>query len=129
MLPVEPKLGKMLILGAIFKCLDPILTVVAGLSVRDPFTMPSDKKDVSILFYMFKGFFNLMYLRSQCIYQHELPTAYDLILSYLVINEMGLPNIANFEDQIWLQNNRRYLFFFFPRTCLKSTDYGIFNLY
>lgn len=47
MLPVEPKLGKMLILGAIFNCLDPILTVVAGLSVRDPFLTPFDKKDVS----------------------------------------------------------------------------------
>lgn len=45
-LPVEPKLGKMLILGAIFNCLDPIMTVVAGLSVRDPFLMPFDKKDV-----------------------------------------------------------------------------------
>lgn len=47
MLPVEPKLGKMLILGAMFHCLDPIVTVVAGLSVRDPFLMPLDKKDVS----------------------------------------------------------------------------------
>eukprot|EP00268_Persea_americana_P060367 TRINITY_DN7508_c0_g2_i2.p1 TRINITY_DN7508_c0_g2~~TRINITY_DN7508_c0_g2_i2.p1 ORF type:complete len:1202 (-),score=258.97 TRINITY_DN7508_c0_g2_i2:563-4168(-) len=47
MLPVEPKLGKMLILGAIFNCLDPILTVVAGLSVRDPFLMPFDKKDLA----------------------------------------------------------------------------------
>lgn len=47
MLPMEPKLGKMLILGAIFNCLDPILTVVAGLSVRDPFLSPLDKKDVS----------------------------------------------------------------------------------
>lgn len=47
MLPVEPKLGKMLIFGAIFNCLDPILTVVAGLSVRDPFLTPFDKKDVS----------------------------------------------------------------------------------
>ncbi|XP_057415627.1 DExH-box ATP-dependent RNA helicase DExH3 [Lotus japonicus] len=47
MLPVEPKLGKMLILGAIFNCLDPILTVVAGLSVRDPFVMPADKKDLA----------------------------------------------------------------------------------
>ncbi|RWR93923.1 DExH-box ATP-dependent RNA helicase DExH3-like protein [Cinnamomum micranthum f. kanehirae] len=45
MLPVEPKLGKMLILGAIFNCLDPIVTIVAGLSVRDPFLMPFDKKD------------------------------------------------------------------------------------
>ncbi|KAL8150586.1 hypothetical protein V2J09_020394 [Rumex salicifolius] len=47
MLPVEPKLGKMLIMGAIFKCLDPIMTVVAGLSVRDPFLMPFDKKDLA----------------------------------------------------------------------------------
>ncbi|KAK7398828.1 hypothetical protein VNO78_10001 [Psophocarpus tetragonolobus] len=47
LLPVEPKLGKMLILGTIFKCLDPIMTVVAGLSVRDPFVVPSDKKDLA----------------------------------------------------------------------------------
>ncbi|ESR64932.1 hypothetical protein CICLE_v10007274mg [Citrus x clementina] len=47
MLPVEPKLGKMLILGAIFNCLDPVMTVVAGLSVRDPFLMPFDKKDLA----------------------------------------------------------------------------------
>ncbi|KAF9611592.1 hypothetical protein IFM89_033596 [Coptis chinensis] len=46
-LPVEPRLGKMLIMGAIFNCLDPILTVVAGLSVRDPFLMPTDKKDLA----------------------------------------------------------------------------------
>lgn len=47
MLPVEPKLGKMLVLGAVLNCLDPILTVVSGLSVRDPFLTPMDKKDVS----------------------------------------------------------------------------------
>ncbi|XP_030455416.2 DExH-box ATP-dependent RNA helicase DExH3 [Syzygium oleosum] len=47
MLPVEPKLGKMLILGAIFNCLDPVMSIVAGLSVRDPFLMPFDKKDLA----------------------------------------------------------------------------------
>lgn len=47
MLPMEPKLGKMLILGAIFNCLDPVLTIVAGLSVRDPFLTPMDKKDLA----------------------------------------------------------------------------------
>ncbi|XP_047330377.1 DExH-box ATP-dependent RNA helicase DExH3-like isoform X2 [Impatiens glandulifera] len=47
MLPVEPKLGKMLLLGAIFNCLDPIMTVVAGLSVRDPFLMPFDRKELA----------------------------------------------------------------------------------
>lgn len=46
-LPMEPKLGKMLILGAIFNCLDPVLTIVAGLSVRDPFLAPVDKKDLA----------------------------------------------------------------------------------
>jgi len=49
MLPVDPKLGKMLIMGAVFWCIDPILTVVAGLSVRDPFLLPQEKKDVSLL--------------------------------------------------------------------------------
>lgn len=49
MLPVDPKLGKMLIMGAIFHCFDPILTIVSGLSVRDPFLLPQDKKDVSII--------------------------------------------------------------------------------
>ncbi|XP_051123438.1 DExH-box ATP-dependent RNA helicase DExH3 [Andrographis paniculata] len=46
-LPVDPKLGKMLIMGAIFHCFDPILTIVAGLSVRDPFLLPQDKKDLA----------------------------------------------------------------------------------
>ncbi|KAL2546121.1 DEA(D/H)-box RNA helicase family protein [Forsythia ovata] len=47
MLPMEPKLGKMLILGAILNCLDPILSVVSALSVRDPFLTPMDKKDLA----------------------------------------------------------------------------------
>ncbi|PAN45021.1 hypothetical protein PAHAL_9G088000 [Panicum hallii] len=46
-LPVDPKLGKMLIMGAVFRCIDPVLTVVAGLSVRDPFLLPQDKKDLA----------------------------------------------------------------------------------
>lgn len=47
MLPVDPKLGKMLIMGTIFRCFDPILTIVAGLSVKDPFLLPQDKKDLA----------------------------------------------------------------------------------
>lgn len=46
-LPVDPKLGKMLVMGALFCCFDPILTIVSALSVRDPFLLPQDKKDVS----------------------------------------------------------------------------------
>ncbi|GKU91472.1 hypothetical protein SLEP1_g5339 [Rubroshorea leprosula] len=47
MLPVDPKLGKMLIMGALFHCFDPVLTIVSGLSVRDPFLLPQDKKDLA----------------------------------------------------------------------------------
>ncbi|KDP34648.1 hypothetical protein JCGZ_11961 [Jatropha curcas] len=47
MLPVDPKLGKMLIMGSIFRCFDPILTIVSGLSVRDPFLLPQEKKDLA----------------------------------------------------------------------------------
>lgn len=56
MLPVDPKLGKMLIMGAMFRCFDPILTIVAGLSVRDPFLLPQEKKDVStkVSFFLFQ---------------------------------------------------------------------------
>jgi len=62
---MEPKLGKMLIFGVIFNCLDPILTIVAGLSVRDPFLTPSDKKDVSFFYFSDLEFFDLL-LVSNC---------------------------------------------------------------
>ena len=45
-LPVDPKIGKMILMGAIFGCLDPVLTIAAGLSYRDPFVMPLDKKEI-----------------------------------------------------------------------------------
>ncbi|KAI3811958.1 hypothetical protein L1987_16656 [Smallanthus sonchifolius] len=47
MLPMEPKHGKMLVMGAILNCLDPILTIVAGLSVRDPFLAPLEIKELA----------------------------------------------------------------------------------
>nr|XP_043605947.1 DExH-box ATP-dependent RNA helicase DExH5, mitochondrial-like isoform X2 [Erigeron canadensis] len=47
MLPMEPKLGKMLVLGAVLNCLDPMLTIVAGLSVRDPFLAPLEKRELA----------------------------------------------------------------------------------
>nr|GEW52519.1 DExH-box ATP-dependent RNA helicase DExH3 [Tanacetum cinerariifolium] len=40
-LPVKPKLGKMLILGVIFNCLDPIITVVAGILLRQQYPSSS----------------------------------------------------------------------------------------
>jgi ATP-dependent RNA helicase DHX57 len=35
----------MLILGAIFRCLDPILTIAAGLSSKPLFFSPMDKRE------------------------------------------------------------------------------------
>ena len=46
-LPVDPRIGKMIIMGAIFGCLDPILTIAAGLAYRDPFVMPLEKKELA----------------------------------------------------------------------------------
>lgn len=46
-LPVDPRIGKMLIMGAILSCLDPVLSIAAGLTVRDPFMLPVEKKEVA----------------------------------------------------------------------------------
>ncbi|KAL6067310.1 DEAH (Asp-Glu-Ala-Asp/His) box polypeptide 57 [Balamuthia mandrillaris] len=44
-LPVEPRIGKMMLFGAIFGCIDPVLTIAASLSFRSPFVSPIDKRD------------------------------------------------------------------------------------
>ena len=44
-LPVEARVGKMLIYGAMFQCLDPCLTIAAILSSRSPFMSPFDKRE------------------------------------------------------------------------------------
>lgn len=41
-LPVEPAIGRMLIMGAVFDCLDPVLTIAASLTYRSPFVLPVD---------------------------------------------------------------------------------------
>ncbi|GLJ45369.1 hypothetical protein SUGI_0955050 [Cryptomeria japonica] len=44
-LPLDPKVGKMLLMGAVFQCLEPALTIAAALAYRDPFVLPIDKKE------------------------------------------------------------------------------------
>ncbi|XP_033230299.1 3'-5' RNA helicase YTHDC2-like [Belonocnema kinseyi] len=39
-LPVEPRLGKMLLYAVVLKCLDPVLTIVCSLAYKDPFILP-----------------------------------------------------------------------------------------
>ena len=44
-LPVDPRVGKMMIYGALFGCTDPALTIAASMSARSPFMSPFDKRD------------------------------------------------------------------------------------
>jgi hypothetical protein len=44
-LPVDARLGKMMLYGAMFSCLDPILTIAAGVGFRSPFMAPMDKRE------------------------------------------------------------------------------------
>jgi len=43
-LPVDCRVGKLMLLGAIFGCLDPVLTIAASISLRSPFVAPFDKR-------------------------------------------------------------------------------------
>ena len=43
-LPMDPQTGKMILFGAIFSCLDPILSVAASLSFKEPFLKPLGKE-------------------------------------------------------------------------------------
>ncbi|CAG8546521.1 29213_t:CDS:2, partial [Racocetra persica] len=56
-LPMEPGLGKMVLLGAIFQCLDPILTIGASMASKNPFLSPPYAKDRAdeIRFYWSQG--------------------------------------------------------------------------
>lgn len=44
-LPVDPRVGKMMIYGALFGCVDPLLTLAAAMSSRSPFLSPFDQRD------------------------------------------------------------------------------------
>lgn len=46
-LPVDPRVGKMMIYGALFGCTDPALTIAAAMSARSPFVSPFDKRDMA----------------------------------------------------------------------------------
>lgn len=43
-LPVDVHIGKMILFGAIFRCLDPVLTIAAALSFKSPFVRPFGKE-------------------------------------------------------------------------------------
>lgn len=43
-LPMSPQLGKMMLFGAIFSCLNPILSIVSMLDFKDPYQIPMNKE-------------------------------------------------------------------------------------
>ncbi|KAM9317170.1 putative ATP-dependent RNA helicase DHX57 [Gastrophryne carolinensis] len=44
-LPVDVRIGKLMLFGAIFRSLDPALTIAASLAFKSPFVCPWDKKE------------------------------------------------------------------------------------
>ena len=44
-LPLDPATGRMLIMGVVTQCLDPVLTAAACMSSRDPFIVPTGMRD------------------------------------------------------------------------------------
>uniref|UniRef100_A0A6J0TQ65 RNA helicase n=1 Tax=Pogona vitticeps TaxID=103695 RepID=A0A6J0TQ65_9SAUR len=44
-LPVDVRIGKLMLFGAIFRCLDPALTIAASRSHKSPFVSPWDKRE------------------------------------------------------------------------------------
>ena len=43
-LPIEPLIGRLVLLGAVLGALDPILTIAACIGYRDPFVNPPTKR-------------------------------------------------------------------------------------
>ncbi|XP_044758152.1 ATP-dependent DNA/RNA helicase DHX36 [Coccinella septempunctata] len=46
-LPLTPQIGKMLLFGALFNCLEPILNIAVVLDYRDPFVLPLGKEKIA----------------------------------------------------------------------------------
>ncbi|CAM1323700.1 DHX36 (predicted) [Pycnogonum litorale] len=45
-LPVDPQTGKMILMSAVFSCLDPVLTIAASLSFKEAFIIPLGKEEL-----------------------------------------------------------------------------------
>ena len=43
-LPIEPVIGRLVLLGAVLGALDPVLTIAAAMGYRDPFVNPPTKR-------------------------------------------------------------------------------------
>ncbi|KAJ3159008.1 ATPdependent RNA helicase [Geranomyces michiganensis] len=46
-LPLDVRIGKLLVFGSIFQCLDPVLTIAAAMSAKSPFVAPFEIRNVA----------------------------------------------------------------------------------
>ncbi|KAJ3195536.1 ATPdependent RNA helicase [Irineochytrium annulatum] len=46
-LPVDVRIGKLILFGSIFRVLDPILTIASAMSIKSPFVAPFEKRDLA----------------------------------------------------------------------------------
>ena len=44
-LPLDVRLGKMMLYAVIFRCVDPVITLAATMSVKSPFSAPFDQRN------------------------------------------------------------------------------------
>ena len=43
-MPMETRVGKMLLFATLFRCVDPVLTIAAAMSGKSPFYAPVDQR-------------------------------------------------------------------------------------
>uniref|UniRef100_A0A8C2MZY4 Putative ATP-dependent RNA helicase DHX57 n=1 Tax=Cricetulus griseus TaxID=10029 RepID=A0A8C2MZY4_CRIGR len=68
-LPVDVRIGKLMLFGSIFRCLDPALTIAASLAFKSPFVSPWDKKEEANQKKLEFAFANSDYLALLCAYK------------------------------------------------------------
>ena len=52
-LPIEPRVGRLVLLGVVFGTLDPVLTIAASLGYKEPFLSPPTKRREADEVYMY----------------------------------------------------------------------------
>ncbi|EXX76142.1 P-loop containing nucleoside triphosphate hydrolase protein [Rhizophagus irregularis] len=109
-IPVDVHLGKMILFGSIFKCLDPILTISAILNYKSPFLIPFGseseaeiviknkfKEGESDLLTMYKG-----YILWKELYEKEVINkggkGWETVRRFCVNNFLSLQNLLMIED-------------------------------
>jgi len=66
-LPIEPRVGRLILLGAILGTLDPTLTIAAAMGYKDPFLSPPTKRREADEVRLHASFVSLSFCLSVCL--------------------------------------------------------------